>query len=652
MRLLLRVIFSFGLGITCCERLAAQSSSPLDSLLHIVQADSHDSATADALYELAIEFLATDLAQADSFADLSLTLSREIRYGIGEAKALGAKAYAQQDGGNYLKALESYEASKQVSLRIRDSIGIQQMEQNIGTVHAQMGNYPLALEHFLSALRISRFMRDEYGEANALSTIGSIHKEQHEFDLALRNYADARRLFEKTGNTTGMAAVDNNVAGILNAQGDKSGAMAMLHRALDRHLGLGHAIDAQRVRGNIAMLHFEMGAIDSALVEGERALREATADGNRFTAGYAALVLGKGNAAREHYPLAISFLDRAITEGEATGSYYLLSQAYHGRAQVDSARGDYKSAYESHKRYMAANDSLYNEEKTRSITQQRLTYDFEKKEASAQAEQEKRDAVAAEELRRKNLQRNFFIGGFGLMVLLAGVFFLQRNRISMEKARSEELLLNILPEEVAEELKAKGSAEAVHIDQVTVLFTDFKGFTAMSEMLSAQDLVRDLNECFSAFDHITAKYGIEKIKTIGDAYMAAGGLPTPNNTHATDVVLAALEMRDFIAEGKARKINTSLPYFEIRIGIHTGPVVAGIVGVKKFAYDIWGDTVNTASRMESSGEVGQVNISEATYALVKDEPGLAFTPRGKVQAKGKGEIEMYFAAREDEQIIS
>ncbi len=219
----------------------------------------------------------------------------------------------------------------------------------------------------------------------------------------------------------------------------------------------------------------------------------------------------------------------------------------------------------------------------------------------------------------------------------------QKEIISEERDKSEQLLLNILPRETSEELKEKGFARPQLFDQVSVLFTDFKGFTMIAEQLSPKQLVDEINELFSEFDRITKRHGIEKIKTIGDAYMAAGGLPRRNDTHPVDVVRAALEIRDFMADYHARRVAEGRPGFEIRLGVHTGPVVAGIVGLHKFQYDIWGDTVNTAARMESSGAVGQVNISQATFEQVRDH--FDCTYRGEVKAKNKGEITMYFVER-------
>ncbi len=226
----------------------------------------------------------------------------------------------------------------------------------------------------------------------------------------------------------------------------------------------------------------------------------------------------------------------------------------------------------------------------------------------------------------------------GAIIFMMVYFFVGKK--DYFQARSENLLLNILPKEVAEELKVSGKTQTKSYGSVTVMFADFRNFTKISETLTPTELVGEIDTIFRAFDHIIGRYPIEKIKTIGDAYMCAGGLPVDNDTHAFDVVRAALDMQAFMCAHIAERRRAGKDPFELRIGIHTGPVVAGVVGERKFAYDIWGDTVNLASRMESSGEAGKVNISGSTYGIVRES--FHCTYRGKRPAKNKGEVDMYF----------
>jgi adenylate cyclase len=332
---------------------------------------------------------------------------------------------------------------------------------------------------------------------------------------------------------------------------------------------------------------------------------------------------------------ALAKMDSSMVVIKQVGDLSAEQIGYLTLTNIYDLKGDYFNALQNHIQYKVLSDSLLNMERDKKLTQTAMQYEFDKKQAIDKAEQDKKDA-------RQATIRNSIAGVLGGSLIFLFVVVRQRNRISQEKQRSEELLLNILPEEVAEELKAKGAADAKHFDRATILFTDFKNFTEMSEKMSPAELVEELNKCFKVFDELMVKYRIEKIKTIGDAYMAAGGLPDAQHGSPADVVRAALEMQSFMVRHREEREAAGKPFFEMRLGIHTGPVVAGIVGVKKFQYDIWGDTVNMASRMESSGEVGHVNISEATYAEVKDTPGFVFTHRGMIHAKGKGEVDMWF----------
>jgi len=218
-----------------------------------------------------------------------------------------------------------------------------------------------------------------------------------------------------------------------------------------------------------------------------------------------------------------------------------------------------------------------------------------------------------------------------------------RQEIESQRQKSERLLLNILPQKVAEELKEHNRVAPRFYEAATIVFADFEGFTRLTERLEPRGLIDLLDQFFSAFEEIGERHRLEKLKTIGDAYMCAGGLPEPNRTHAVDACLGALAIQDYMARTNRPRERLRLPRWELRVGIHTGPVVAGVVGQRKFVYDVWGDAVNVAARMESAGSAGRINLSEAVYTRVKSL--FDFEPRGSVEVKNKGALAMYYLTR-------
>ncbi|HRH67947.1 MAG TPA: adenylate/guanylate cyclase domain-containing protein [Flavobacteriales bacterium] len=510
---------------------------------------------------------------------------------------------------------------------------------NTGVCLKNAGKYAEGLDLFQQAYHLQDSLGLKDKVLGTLRSMGSLHYMQGKYDRALETAQLARKVLDTLDLPEHRAGVDNSFGDAYRGLGILDSSIHYYTEGMKEAEANGLALEYGVAVNGLGLTYFDRKDYRNSALYYERSLELARQLGRPDAEAASLLNAGSAYGMLGGHAKGVDYLTRALKMGEEQKDLYLQYECLKSLAELDGRVGAHKSGFEHLQRMHFVADSIKAIENRKLTAEFEVRFDTERKEKEIEVLGLEKH-VQAEALDKERLRRNVLIGGLLAVLVFAVVVFLQRNRIRKEKQRSEELLLNILPEETAEELKAKGSAEAKLFDEVTVLFTDFKDFTQVAETMTPQALVAEIHHCFKAFDTIMEKNGIEKIKTIGDAYMAAGGLPVANRTNARDVVQAGLEVQAFIRDYRMQRQAEGRPGFDIRIGIHTGPVVAGIVGIKKFAYDIWGDTVNTASRMESSGEPGKVNISGTTYELVKD--AFRCTHRGKIQAKHKGEIDMYF----------
>ncbi len=608
-----------------------------DSLITLLNQTKNDKDKLTLLNQITKSFINTQPDNALVYGKLAISAAQKVNDNAQLALAYKYLGIAHFNKGDYVNALDNYELSKNTYIKAGDKKGEANILSNIGNIYFNKGDDAKALEYYLQSLRIAEEIGDTLRIVTTLVNSGAVYAmKKQTYDKAISFWKKAYPLSVAINDENNISAISVNIGEVFREQGLYDSAMHYFNIAYKVDEGtenFPYTLNA------IGIAYRLQNKYDDAIAIQTRAVNEADILDDKNYKAIALVGLAESYQAKGDISNALkSFLDAEQSANE-TKANYTLRDIYKGLSDIYSKRKDYASAFRYQQMLLNIKDTLYNIEADKKLGTLQFTYDLEKKENQINL-LTKDQELKEQEISRQKIVRNSFIGGFAIMLVFSGIFLRQRNRIRAGKKRSDELLLNILPEETAEELKATGSAKARSFDMVSVLFTDFKNFTLASEKLSPEELVQEIDYCFSAFDSIVSKHGIEKIKTIGDAYMCAAGLPVQDAQHAEKIVLAGLEMQQFMKNMKEERLRNNQLFFELRLGIHSGPVVAGVVGSKKFAYDIWGDTVNTASRMESSGEIGKVNISGTTYDLIKDK--FHCTHRGKITAKNKGEIDMYF----------
>jgi adenylate cyclase len=645
----MRKVF-LGISLIVLSTLCSAQNNQIDSLKAVLENAKDDTSRVNTLLALSGKLFRIDPEATILYSVQAKELAEKLDYKSGLAYALKSIGMGHYFKGEYIDVLIYWQQSLNTFESIGDKLGVANMLSNLGAVHFNQGDDSKAFEYYLQSLKVSEEIGVKLRIATALVNIGAVYfNKKATHDMALQYYSRALPMSIELGDYEAIGTVAVNMGEIFLERNNPDSALFYFNTSLDAYKK-SESVKVSYSLYNIGRVYAKLGDFSQAVKFQKDAFEKAKILDARLEMTQSLLGLAETYDLQGDIPSSISAFRQALAIAEEIGARIERKDAYEGLANAFAKTLDYNNAYKYQTLFTNIKDTLYNAEIDKRIQSLTLNFDIEKKQGNIDLLTKD---IALQELSLQRQKIAIYAAGstgFLLLVLAIGLFnrykYVRKTKkiIEDEKDRSEKLLLNILPEETARELKEKGTATPKHYDMVSVLFTDFKGFTNIAEKLTPQDLIEELNYCFFEFDKIIDKNNLEKIKTIGDAYMCAGGIPVANKDNPVSIVKAGLEIKAFMERLKIERERQGKDCWELRIGIHTGQVVAGVVGKNKFAYDIWGDAVNTASRMESSGILGQVNISGTTYEFIKDQ--FNCTHRGKVQAKNKGEIDMYIVENE------
>jgi class 3 adenylate cyclase len=601
-----------------------------------------------------------NLTKALEYHEMSLQLREEIQDTIGTGKTLNFIGLIHYNWGNYEKALIYYQKSLKVKESLDDKKGMAIILNNIGNVYMKWGKFNIAIDNFQKSLKIFEKIEFKPGVASCYNNIAMVHENYSNFNKALEFYNKGMAIQEESQDIEGIANSLNNIGNVYskiagNAKDQKLQkenyikSVDYYTKALERRKEINDKVGIASSLNNIGtsyLLNFKDYKL--ALNYFEQAMKINEEINNQYDMVVNLLAITKCNIGLKEYAKAKMFLQRGLEIALRNQIKEFVMQNYETYSDLCEKTGDFKSALSYYKLFKLEGDSIYTAESQKVVTEMQAKYETEKKEQQLKLSNAE---VAKKEIENKK-QRIIIYGVFGglglVIILIIQVFMsLQRKKrdnkiIQLEKEKSEALLLNTLPASVVTELKETGKTVPESFENVSVYFSDICSFTDISAKLEPHITISELNDLFTAFDDIMIKHHCERIKTIGDAYMAVCGMPEKDENHAINIVRAAIEIRKFLEERAA----THEIKWRVRIGISSGKVTGGVVGVRKYLYDVFGDTVNTASRMESNSEPMKINTTEFTYNLIKDK--FVCLSRGAVEVKGKGVMNMYFIEKEIE----